>query len=115
MIKKHDILLIWVTLILTVGMIVIYDMSFAKPKPVAIVDIKGLTDEFLSFATKSHLTQEQMNELVTVFTSSLEEGIEQLSVDHVLLSKRAVVSNELDLTGDLRNYIAGKITKQVPK
>lgn len=115
MINKHDFILVGITLILTFLMIAIYDMTLAKPNTIATVDIKGITDEFLSLATRANLPEEKMNALVSEFTSSLEDGVAQISQDHILLTKRAVVSEEPDLTGELRDYVASRITKRVTK
>jgi hypothetical protein len=93
-------------------MLVAYDMFFVDIKPIATVDVKAITDEFMKLATKSNLNEAQMNELAAVFSESLSDGIVTMSNDNILLAKRAVVSNEQDRTGELRDYVASKITKR---
>jgi len=115
MIKKHDLILVGATLVLVLGMILIYDAFIPKPRPIATIDIKSITDEFLSLAVRANLPEEQMNGVVEEFSRSLDAGIADLSKDHIILNKRAVVTQELDLTEDLKEYVFGKIAEKVTK
>lgn len=99
---------------LTVSVMVLY-LWVNQPKPLATVDIKGITDEFLQLTSHTKLQSEQMDALVQEFATALETGVEQLSKDYVLLAKRAVVSDEHDLTDELRDYIAHEITRDKEK
>lgn len=112
MITKKDILILVLNLILTLVLLGVYAVTSNKTKSIVTVDVKTITDEFMRLATKSKLEEHQMDELVSEFTASLGEGILNLSNEHIILAKRAVVSDEIDLTNDLRDYVAGRITKR---
>jgi len=96
----------YMTVLLTLGF-----LWTKLPKPMAVVDIKGITDEFLQLTARAELAPDQMDKLAQKFSIALEMGVEELSDDYMLVAKRAVVSEELDLTGELRDYIAARITK----
>lgn len=80
-----------------------------QQKPIVVIDIKGLTNEFLQLAAKSQLDENEMETLVEKYAVSLEEGIKQLSTDYVILSKNSVISEQPDKTDELRDYIASEI------
>jgi hypothetical protein len=93
-------------------MIIVYDMTLAKPKEIATVDLTEITDEFMRLMTKSQFDEIQTDQMIKNFSLSLEEGVSGLSHNKIILSKRAVVSEEEDLTGDLRNFVAERLTKR---
>lgn len=115
MINKHDFLLMGSTVVLSFTMIVIYDVLIAKPLPIATIDINSITDEFLSLAVRANLPEEQMNGVVEEFSRSLDAGIADMSKDHIILTKRAVISQEQDLTEDLKEIVFGNIAQKVAK
>lgn len=112
MISKKEIFVIVVNFVLTIMILGIYAVTSHKSKSIVTIDVKTITDEFMRLATKSKLEERQMTELVSEFTASLDEGISNLANEHIILAKRAVVSDEIDLTNDLRDYVAGRITKR---
>lgn len=115
MINKKDLIASLLTMLFSLTAIIVYDTFFAKQKEMAVVDIKEITSEFMLLATKKNLSEDQVNILVDEYASSLEDGIAQLSTNYVVLAKRAVVSDELDLTGELRDYVAERITMRAKK
>lgn len=112
MIRKQDLIVICITLTLNLAMIGIYDMTHAKPKEIATVDLTEITEEFMRLMAKSQLDEAQINQMIENFSSSLEDGVSGLSKNKTILSKRAVISEEDDLTGDLRNFVAARLTNR---
>lgn len=115
MINKRELLFLAINLFLSMSLLGLYYLCQPKPRPIATIDIKAITDEFLTLATRAHLPEAQMTSLVSEFTSSLESEIITLSHDYLLLNQRAVISDEIDLTGEMRDYIAARITNRVVK
>ncbi len=93
-------------LIIVILALYCYD-SFFKQK-IGVVNITGITDEFIKTQSRNNITPEELKKRVHAFALSLEKGLHTIGTKNqvVLMPAEAVITGANDYTKDVVHYLS---------